>query len=102
MTESQDETANAATPNPAPNQAAGQAPSQAPNQAINDAAHLSTPLNPGSQGADQLTSLMSHPRVKGLLGKSLKAVACMAILGCLLLYCAITALTTIMNNALPH
>ena len=46
--------------------------------------------------------LASHPAVKGWLGKSIKIVAGMAILGCLLLWAAVTALSTILGNALPH
>ena len=65
-------------------------------------APVSVPVEPMTQARDQISQLMSHPRVKGYLGKSIKIVAGFAILGCLLLLAAVTALSNMIGNALPH
>jgi hypothetical protein len=60
------------------------------------------PVYQMSQGQDQISKLISHPAVKGYLGKSIKIIALFACLGCLLLWCAITAISNIICGALPH
>jgi len=61
------------------------------------------PLNqvPMPAMGDQLTKLTQHPAVKGYMGKAIKVVAGFALLGCLLLYVAITALSNLITGALP-
>lgn len=54
-----------------------------------------------SQGAEQLTKIIQNPMIKGYLGKSIKLIAGFAILGCVLLMFAITALSALITNALP-
>jgi hypothetical protein len=51
---------------------------------------------------NQINSFVTNPKVSGYLSKTVKAVAGMAILGCILLWVAITALSAIITNALPH
>jgi len=51
---------------------------------------------------DPIKRLMEHPKASGYMGKAVKAVAGMAILGCIILYVAITALSNLIGNALPH
>jgi hypothetical protein len=106
MTESQDEAASAplapvskpAQAEAVPASPAGSVPAQAAQ--ANPAAPV--PIVVATPSADQLNKLVSHPLVKGYLGKSLKLIALFAILGCCLMLAAITALSSIINNALPH
>jgi hypothetical protein len=58
-------------------------------------------VQPISPGGDQINRLISHPAVKGYLGKSIKIIAGFAVLGCLLLWGAITCLSNIICGALP-
>ena len=53
------------------------------------------------QTGDPIGNLIRHPAVAGYLGKSIKIIALFAILGCVLLWGAITALSNIIGGALP-
>jgi hypothetical protein len=93
MTEPQDEVPSAALPNQPVPQA---------QPVISSAPMPVQPFSQGQgQGQDQLNRLISHPAVKGYLGKSIKIIAGFAVLGCLLLWGAITCLSNIICGALP-
>jgi hypothetical protein len=51
---------------------------------------------------DQINNFVSHPAVSRYLGRGVKIVAAFAIVGCILLYVAITCLSNIITGALPH
>ncbi|MBS1999255.1 MAG: hypothetical protein JSS86_23170 [Cyanobacteria bacterium SZAS LIN-2] len=51
---------------------------------------------------DAITKLTEHPGISRYMGKAVKAVAGLAVLGCIVLWLAITALSNLITNALPH
>jgi hypothetical protein len=103
MTESQDQPASLpATPASPGEPVQGHSQPTEPPGVTPTPVVVSTPIVVSTPSADQISKLVSHPAVKGYLGKSLKLIAFFAVLGCFLMLAAITALSNIINNALPH
>jgi len=60
-----------------------------------------TNIEPVNNFNSEIGKIVQNPRVTNYLGKSIKIIAAFAVVGCILLVVAITAISNILTNALP-